>query len=100
MSGSKKFWNVLLSGLPTATAKIFLAISTSHRLEHLDQQRLGLQLHRICSRANLAGGTREQSAAPHCRPKLRAGLKNLNRDDKWSFCLTAGTLCPANQEKQ
>jgi hypothetical protein len=20
--------------------------------------------------------------------------------DKWSFCLTAGTLCPANQEKQ
>jgi len=22
------------------------------------------------------------------------------RDDKWSFCLTAGTLCPANQEKQ
>ncbi len=31
---------------------------------------------------------------------LRAGLKNLHRDDKWSFCLTAGTLCPANQEKQ
>ena len=22
------------------------------------------------------------------------------QDDKWSFCLTAGTLCPANQEKQ
>jgi hypothetical protein len=21
------------------------------------------------------------------------------RDDKWSFCLTAGTLCPANQER-
>jgi hypothetical protein len=21
------------------------------------------------------------------------------RDDRWSFCLTAGTLCPANQEK-
>jgi hypothetical protein len=20
------------------------------------------------------------------------------QDDKWSFCLTAGTLCPANQE--
>ena len=20
--------------------------------------------------------------------------------DKWSFCLTAGTLCPANQERQ
>jgi hypothetical protein len=22
------------------------------------------------------------------------------QDDKWSFCLTAGTLCPANQERQ
>ena len=22
------------------------------------------------------------------------------QDDKWSVCLTAGTLCPANQEKQ
>jgi hypothetical protein len=22
------------------------------------------------------------------------------QDDKWSFCLTAGTLCPANQEGQ
>jgi hypothetical protein len=21
------------------------------------------------------------------------------QDDKWSFCLTAGTLCPANQER-
>ena len=30
----------------------------------------------------------------------RAGLKKSERDDKWSFCLTAGTLCPANQEKQ
>jgi len=22
------------------------------------------------------------------------------QDDKWSFCLTAGTLCAANQERQ
>jgi len=22
------------------------------------------------------------------------------QDDKWSFCLTAGMLCPANQERQ
>ena len=29
----------------------------------------------------------------------RAGLKNLERDDKWSFCLTAGTLCPANSRR-
>jgi hypothetical protein len=27
-------------------------------------------------------------------------LRKSAQDDKWSFCLTAGTLCPANQEKQ
>jgi hypothetical protein len=40
------------------------------------------------------------------RPKGEAEEGNESRpqeserDDKWSFCLTAGTLCPANQEKQ
>ena len=32
--------------------------------------------------------------------ETRAGLKKSEQDDKWSFCLTAGTLCPANQERQ
>ena len=32
--------------------------------------------------------------APQSRPQ------ESERDDKWSFCLTAGTLCPVNQEKQ
>jgi hypothetical protein len=27
-------------------------------------------------------------------------LRKSAQDDKWSFCLTAGTLCPANQERQ
>jgi hypothetical protein len=27
-------------------------------------------------------------------------LRKSEQDDKWSFCLTAGTLCPANQENQ
>jgi hypothetical protein len=27
-------------------------------------------------------------------------LRKSAQDDKWSFCLTAGTLCLANQEKQ
>jgi hypothetical protein len=31
---------------------------------------------------------------------VRAGLKKSEQGDKWSFCLTAGTLCPANQERQ
>jgi hypothetical protein len=26
--------------------------------------------------------------------------RKSEQDDKWSFCLTAGTLCPANQERQ
>jgi hypothetical protein len=27
-------------------------------------------------------------------------LRKSAQDDKWSFCLTAGTLCPTNQERQ
>jgi hypothetical protein len=30
----------------------------------------------------------------------KSRLRKSAQDDKWSFCLTAGTLCPANQEKQ
>ena len=26
--------------------------------------------------------------------------QEFEQDAKWSFCLTAGTLCPANQERQ
>ena len=28
--------------------------------------------------------------------RLRAELRKFEQDDKWIFCLTAGTLCPAN----
>jgi len=35
---------------------------------------------------------------------VRLGEESRSRksaqDDKWSFCLTAGTLCAANQERQ
>ena len=37
---------------------------------------------------------------PNPQIHVRAGLKKSEQDDKWSFCLTAGTLCPANQERQ
>ena len=30
---------------------------------------------------------------------VRAGSRKSAQDDKWSFCLTAGTLVPANQER-
>jgi len=31
-------------------------------------------------------------------PGKQSRLRKSAQDDKWSFCLTAGTLCPANQE--
>jgi hypothetical protein len=30
---------------------------------------------------------------------LRGGSGNLDRGDKWSYCLMAGTLCPLDQER-
>ena len=32
--------------------------------------------------------------------QLQSRPQEFAQGDKWSFCLTAGTLCPANQEKQ
>ena len=32
------------------------------------------------------------------RQRSKSRLRKSAQDDKWSFCLTAGTLCPANQE--
>jgi hypothetical protein len=40
------------------------------------------------------GCTKDRDQARESRPRRSA------QDDKWSFCLTVGTLCPANQEKQ
>jgi hypothetical protein len=37
---------------------------------------------------------------PHFNPKEKSWRRKSGQDDKWSFCLTAGTLCPANQERQ
>jgi adenylate cyclase len=31
---------------------------------------------------------------------LKSWSRKSEQDDKWSFCLIAGTLCPANQERQ
>ena len=30
---------------------------------------------------------------------MESWSRKSGQDDKWSFCLTAGTLCPANQER-
>ena len=32
--------------------------------------------------------------------ELESWSRKSVQDDKWSFCLTAGTLWPANQERQ
>jgi hypothetical protein len=34
------------------------------------------------------------------RPKVQRWLHKFGRYDKWNFCLTTGTLVPANQERQ
>jgi hypothetical protein len=34
------------------------------------------------------------------RPRSQSRPRESEQGDKWSFCLTAGTLCPANQERQ
>jgi hypothetical protein len=31
---------------------------------------------------------------------IESWSRKSEQDDKWSFCLIAGTLCPANQERQ
>jgi hypothetical protein len=34
------------------------------------------------------------------KAEIESRLRKSAQADKWSFCLTAGTLCPANQERQ
>ncbi len=34
------------------------------------------------------------------RSGVQSWPQESEQDDKWSFCLTAGMLCPANQERQ
>ena len=41
------------------------------------------------------GGTEHRGIAPYGQSWSRKS----EQSDKWSFCLTAGTLCPANQER-
>jgi hypothetical protein len=36
----------------------------------------------------------------HSGSYIESRLQKSAQDDKWSFCLTAGTLCPTNQERQ
>jgi uncharacterized protein (DUF486 family) len=32
-------------------------------------------------------------------PAVQSRSRKSAQDDKWSFCLTVGTLCPSNQER-
>jgi NAD(P)-dependent dehydrogenase (short-subunit alcohol dehydrogenase family) len=51
-----------------------------------------------------------KAVLPHMIANKRGAIVNVGsglsrsrksaQDDKWSFCLTRGTLCPANQERQ
>jgi hypothetical protein len=41
----------------------------------------------------------EKHVVGHQPAEGQSRSRNSAQDDKWSFCLRAGTLCPANQEK-
>jgi hypothetical protein len=32
--------------------------------------------------------------------QIKSWLRKFGQDDKWNFCLTTGTVVPANQERQ
>ena len=54
---------------------------------------------RPASHAGLGMGQKTAVVSqPFCNPICPN--RESEQDDKWSFCLTAGTLCPANQERQ
>jgi hypothetical protein len=50
----------------------------------------------ICSTA-MNGPSQCRSARPS--RAIKSWSRKSEQGDKWSFCLTAGTLCPANQER-
>ena len=55
----------------------------------------------VTSRANLfARPARALLPADRDEARAQSRPRESEQGDKWSFCLTAGTLCPANQERQ
>jgi hypothetical protein len=63
-----------------------------------DRARLMEQTHDLSLRLHAAEEQlrRTEAELAYCQSWRRKSVQ----DDKWSFCLTAGTLCPANQERQ
>jgi hypothetical protein len=63
--------------------------------------RVGSPFTCILDRDKLSTLEREMAdAAAGVHRRTESRLRKSAQDDKWSFCLRAGTLCPANQEKQ
>jgi len=46
------------------------------------------------------GPQKEKSDSVLINASPQSWSRKSGQDDKWSFCLTAGTLCAANQERQ
>jgi hypothetical protein len=45
---------------------------------------------------------RKRCSRGFIRPRIKGSkswFRNFGQDDKWNFCLTTGTLVPANQER-
>jgi hypothetical protein len=56
--------------------------------------REGAETWRAIARTMLLNGTGEAN------DEGQSWLRKFGQDDKWNFCLTTGTLVPANQERQ
>ncbi len=50
----------------------------------------------LLDRANLEGANLEGA---NLEKAIQSRSRKSAQDDKWSFCLTVGTLCPLNQER-
>jgi len=44
-------------------------------------------------------GPMDIAASRMTAARVKSRLRDFEQGDGWSFCLMAGTLCPANQEK-
>jgi hypothetical protein len=58
-----------------------------------------LQFKMIKVHSNIHGVHRHIEECFEAVKSKESRTRNSAQDDRWNFCLTAGTLCPANQER-
>jgi hypothetical protein len=79
------FASAFVSGAPVASEAIAIALA---RPAELTTILTDIRCHRSIF-----------DVVPGLDTAAKSRFRKSARDDKWNFCLTAGTLCPANQER-